>query len=89
MDPVDQLRILLEFADAIGLEVRQEPVDGHGGGLCRIGGRMLLFVDTLADAATQLESAAMAIAGLPDIDQNFLRPDLRELVSRFQEREAT
>ncbi|MFQ5492180.1 MAG: hypothetical protein ACE5GE_15800 [Phycisphaerae bacterium] len=77
-DPIEQLERLLEAAEQLDIELRREPMTGNGGGLCRINGRYVLFVDTLADPATRLERSLEALAGAPDIDGIYLTPDLRE-----------
>ena len=75
---------MIEIAEELGVEVRREPIDGDSGGLCRIRGRQVLFIDTLADAATRLERSLEALARLPGIDRHYLRPDIRERIERIR-----
>lgn len=89
MDELAQLDRVIEIAEELGVEVRREPIDGDSGGLCRIKGRHVLFVDTLADAATRLERSLEALARLPGIDQHYLRPDIRERIERIRDRPPT
>lgn len=77
-DPIEQLERLLEAARQLDIDLRREPMTGEGGGLCRIKGRYVLFVDMLADPITRLERCVEALAGLPGIDDIYLTPDLRE-----------
>jgi len=77
---------LTELAEELGVEVRREPIDGEGGGLCRVRGRQVLFIDTLADPATQLGRCLEALARLPGVDEHFLRPDLRERLEQIRGR---
>ena len=87
MDAGEQFERVLEVAEGIGLAVRFEPISGDGGGLCRIKGQNVLFVDTLADAGTRLERSLEALSRLPGIDDLYLRPDLREHIDRIRNRE--
>ncbi len=87
MDVTAQLNRVIEAAEGLGLSVRYEPISGDGGGLARIRGQNVLFVDTLADAATRLERSLEALARLPGIDEHYLRPDLREQVDRIRNRD--
>ena len=82
MDELAQLDRLIEIAKELGVEVRREAVDGEGGGLCRIKGRCVLFVDLLADVPTRIDRSVDALAHLPGIDDLYLRPDLRELIDK-------
>jgi hypothetical protein len=80
VDAQDQLRALLELAEARGVEVRQERLGGEGGALCKIKGKWVLFVDESSDRVTQLSSTAAALARLGDWEQIYVRPDLRALL---------
>jgi len=80
MDANAQLERVIEAAEQLGLAVRYEPLGGDGGGLCRIRGQNVLFVDTLADAPTRLERSLEALARVPGIEDHYLRPDLRERI---------
>ncbi len=71
---------LLEVLGKLAVDVRRESLGGAGGGLCRMKGRMLFFLDLDADQATQIESAAKALAVVPGIDDLFVPPQLRELI---------
>lgn len=82
MDDRSLLDALLETAEELGLEIRREPIDGESGGLCRIRGRRILFVDTLADLGTRVQHTCEALAALPEIDDCYLRPDIRERIER-------
>ena len=85
MDELAQLDRVIEIAEELGVEVRREPIDGDSGGLCRIKGRHVLFIDTLADAATRLDRCLEALARLPGIEAHYLRPDLRERIERIRD----
>jgi hypothetical protein len=85
VDASAQFDIVIELAEELGLVVRYEPIDGDSGGLCRIKGRHVLFVDTLADVATRLQRSLEALARLPGIDEHYIRPDVREWIDRARE----
>jgi len=64
--------------------VRSEPLGGEGGGICRVRGQTVLFLDTMADPATQFRRTLEAMADLPGLDQEYLRPELREQIDRIR-----
>lgn len=78
MDYAEKLDAILEAAERIGISVRREALGGEGGGYCLLRGRPVLFVDVQADAATRYERTIRALAPLPELDQVYLRPDVRE-----------
>ena len=80
MDQRDQLETLLELARQQGFEVRRAALGGEGGGGCNLKGRDILFVDTQADLEHQLEATARALAGHPALEQQFILPEIRELL---------
>ena len=47
---------------------------GEGGGLCKLRGRRVLFVDTFADIATRYDRTISALAGRPELEGRFLPP---------------
>ncbi len=89
IDQLAQTDHLTQIAEELGIVVRREPIDGEGGGLCRIKGRTVLFIDTLADPASRLERCLEALAGVPGIDEHYLRPDSREQNDRIRARGQT
>lgn len=82
MDLQTRLDTLLSLAQELGLTVRREPLGGEGGGLCIIKGERVLFVDVLADIETRYERTLSALAGLPEIDQRYLAPEVRDDIER-------
>ena len=78
MDPLNRLETLLTLAEDIGIEIRRTPLGGEGGGLCTVRGRRVLFIDTAADIATQYEKTVAALAGLPEAQDRFFPPEIRE-----------
>lgn len=80
-----RLESLLRVAEELEVEVRAEPMGGEGGGMCRLKGRRVLFVDTSADLATRYERTLAAMADLPDMESWFVPPTVREDLDRQRE----
>ena len=78
-----KLAALLEAAEAMGIEVREVPLGGAGGGgVCSFKDRRVLFVDTESDVSTRYAIAVRELAQIPEIEGIYLRPDVREDVER-------
>jgi len=77
-DILDQLLILLE---ARGVKIRYEPLGG-GGGLCTIKGESFFFVDTQAPAVEKAILCAQAVLKLIDIENIFLKPQIRDFLEK-------
>ncbi len=82
MDIAGRLESLLQAAEQLGIEVRAESMGGEGGGLCRLRGRPVLFVDTAADLATRYDRTLDAVAGLPELESLYLLPEVRADLER-------
>ncbi len=80
MDALAQIDTIIEILTRFGVEIRHERLGGDGGGLCRMRGRNVMFIDDDADPATRLERCVAGLAALPQADAVFLPSDLRELV---------
>jgi len=82
MDDHTALILLEELADRLGIPIRHEPIadDLTGpGGLCRIGGRFNLIIDS---KATEREKVRIMTEALRRFDLNtiYVKPALRELL---------
>lgn len=86
MDTFSQLDSAVKAFGRLGVDVRRAKLGGSGGGLCRIRGRPMVFIDMDADPATQLQSTVQALAALPNAEQVFLAPNLRELMENERAR---
>ena len=84
MDALTQFDTVLQLLRKLGVETRQEHLGGEGGGLCRLRGQPVVFVDLDADVATQLSRCVEALAGMPEIDTMYLPPTLREQVEALR-----
>lgn len=79
------LNELLDLAEQLGLEIRRVFLDGRGGGLCRLGDKWVLFVDQSGDMAEQLAQTAGALARRDDLENLYIRPQVREIIEQFRE----
>ena len=79
---LDELLVLLENW---GVEVRSERLGGSGGGLCAVRHRRVFFLDIDADEATREARAIAALAELPEAEQTYLPPAVRERVEKLKE----
>lgn len=77
MDLSSRLEYLLTLVEQIGIDVRAEPMGGTGGGLCRLRGKQVLFVDTAADLEIRYEKTLAALAPLPELEDRFVLPEIR------------
>ena len=66
------------------VSVRQEPMGGDGGGVCLLKGQRVLFVDTMADLVTRCDRSLADLARLPEIDNVFIVPELRDEIDRLR-----
>ena len=80
MDSQNLLEHLAELAAQLGISVRRTDLGGSGGSLVSLRGRQILFIDTLADPQDQLERLIGDFARLPNLDQIYIIPELRELL---------
>ena len=76
---------LLDVAERLGIEVRRAYLGGEGGGLCRLRGKEVLFVDVSAGVAEQVAETAAVMAGLERVQECYLLPEVREALERFGE----
>lgn len=78
------LEELIGLLDAAGVKVRREALEESRGGLCRLGGRRVLFLDTGADPLLSATLCARALQRVVDIQEIYLRPNLREFIESAQ-----
>lgn len=79
-----KLSALLDVAESLGIEVRHASLEGRGGGICRIHGKRVLFVDLECDRATRYYAVLHEVSQLPEIDTLFVEPVLREEIDRHR-----
>jgi hypothetical protein len=71
---------LLSLLEQNSIAIRYEPLGGSGGGLCTIKGQSIFFVDTQAQSADTAAFAAEAVSKVLDIDQVYIRPEVRQFI---------
>ena len=85
---MNEQRILEELLDLLednGVKIREEPLGGSGGGLCMMKGENIFFKDTQASAFNLAILCAKAIAKVIDIEQIYIRPDVREFIENYRD----
>ena len=79
---------LEELARSLGIEIRYESIKKEGaffpGGLCRLEGKHVLILNSGAGPRDKIWTLAKAVRHF-DLNQVYLRPDLREYLDSFQE----
>jgi len=80
VETLAQFDTVLELLTKLGVQIRREHLGGEAGGLCRIRGQAVVFIDLDADVATQLSRCIDALAGMPEVDTMYLPPTLREQI---------
>ena len=92
MDERSLLGQLEDLARRLGIEVRYEMLKREGaftqGGLCRLKGQYLLFVNLKAANRDKIEALALAVNRF-DLSQVFMKPGLRDFLARIPKEEAT
>jgi hypothetical protein len=74
------LEELTGLLQAAGVKVRREPLEESSGGLCRLGGAAILFLDTQADQLQSATLCAQTLRRVVDIHTIYLRPNVREFI---------
>ncbi len=84
MELAEKLDVLVSLAEGLGIRVRREPLGGEGGGLCTLRGAQVLFIDTMADVGTRYEKTIAALAAMPEIDNHYILPEIRQEIDRLR-----
>jgi hypothetical protein len=77
---------LLDLARRLGVTVRHARLGGAGGGLATLRGQRQLFIDLDASPDEQLDQTASALSDLPELDTQYVRPDVRNLLDAAKRR---
>lgn len=84
MDKQALLTELLDLAGRLDIDIRQVYMTGEGGGLCKLRGRWVLFVDNAAPLPEQLARVAESLAGLDHLEDQYLLPEVREILEQYR-----
>jgi len=95
MDTSQQLERLIDLAGQLAVDVRRGPLQtaagdspvGSGGAVVRLRGRQIVFLDSLSPLADQIAVLASALAGKQELNDRFLRPEIRELIDAARPRQ--
>jgi hypothetical protein len=74
------LEELLMLLECQGVVIRHEPLGGSGGGLCFLKGEKIFFLDTEAPSAVTAALCAEALLQLMDVEQVYIKPEIREFI---------
>ncbi|MHC4641758.1 MAG: hypothetical protein ACYS32_08950 [Planctomycetota bacterium] len=74
------LEELLSLLEANNVTIRNEPLDGSGGGLCTVKGQSIFFVDTQAPSAETAAICADAVSKVADIEKIYIKPEVRQFI---------
>ena len=74
------LEELLALLEANNVTIRNEPLGGSGGGLCTIRDDRIFFVDTQAPSAVVAVICAEALPKVADIEQVYIKPQIRQFI---------
>ena len=80
MDKQKILDELVALLEANGVEVRRESFGGGGGGLCRVKGQTIFFIDEEASLAEKAAICAEAVSEVVNIEDIYIRPEVRECI---------
>ena len=83
MDTAAILEELLTMLENSGVAIRRTPLGGDGGGLCKVKGQNVFFLDTESQAADTAALCAVALAKLADIDKIYIKPEIREFIEKY------
>ena len=81
MHTVELLAEALDLAARLGWQVRQEWLDGNGGGVCELRGRKIFFLDLALAPAEQLDQVLDALRREPAALRLPMAEALRELIA--------
>jgi len=84
MNPESLFNELLHLAEKLQIEIRHLSLGGQGGGLCKIKGKYVLFLDINSEILEKLHQAAQELANLEQLDTLYIIPELRELLDRYR-----
>ena len=84
MEDKSVLNGLLDLAERLGVEVRHEFLGGEGGGMCQLRGKNVLFVDLAAPLTEQIAQSAAALAGLENLEEQYMIPKVRQMLEKYR-----
>lgn len=83
MDAEAILAGLLDLAERLEVDVRQVYLADDAGGLCRLKGKAVLFVNAAASIEDRVAHTAAALASLRETEDCFVLPELRAVLQQY------
>ncbi len=80
MRTLELLDYLIELARRLGYEVREEWLDGSGGGGCLLKGQRVLFVDQSLPPTDRVAQVARSLKGSEELARIYVLPEARVLL---------
>jgi hypothetical protein len=80
MRTLELLDYLIELARRLGFEIREEWLDGVGGGACMVKGQRILYVDQSLPPADRVEQIARSLRGSEELTRIYVLPEARVLL---------
>ncbi len=74
------LEELIQLLERQGIKVRREPIQESRGGLCRLRGRPVLFIDSNADPLESARLCAKTLYRVANFSSAYLGPHTREFI---------
>jgi len=79
----DKIASLLEICEKLDLVVRAERLGGGGGGICKLKGKSIIFIDLDAEADVRYERLLRDLKPLPKLEELYLLPAIRADLERL------
>ena len=76
------LEEIIALCEAGAIRVRREPLEGSSGGLCRVLGKLVLFVDSGSKPAEAASVCARALVQVLDPETVYMPPEVRRFIEQ-------
>ena len=77
MRTLELLDYLVDLARRLGYEIREEWLEGTGGGACVLKGKRIMFVDQSLPPSERVEQLANSLRGNVDLERIYVLPEAR------------
>ena len=85
METREIIEDLVALLEQNGVSIRRQAMGGGGGGLCRIKGKEVFFVDTECPAPEMGAICSKAVNELLDIESIYIRPQVRQYLEKYSD----
>ena len=82
MRTLELLDYLVDLARRLGYEIREEWLEGMGGGACEVRGKRIMFLDQSLPPSERVEQLANSLRGNVDLERIYVLPEARELLEK-------